>query len=110
MLARQMLERAGYKVTAKSDSSEALELFQKQPKEFDLVITDQAMPKLYGVKLAEDILKIRPDLPIILISGFADTITLESVQEIAIRDFIMKPLVGHELSKAIRHALNGEAA
>lgn len=109
MLARQMLERVGYTVTAKSDSREALTLFRERPKDFDLVITDQAMPKLYGTKLAEEILKIRPDLPIILISGFADTITLESVQEVGIRDFVMKPLVGHELSKAIRHALDGEA-
>jgi len=68
------------------------------------------MPKLYGIKLAQEMLKMRPDLPIILISGFADTITLESVQETGIRDFLMKPLVGHELSKAIRHALDGDIA
>ncbi len=108
-LARQMLERIGYKVTTKSDSREALTLFQKRPKDFDLIITDQSMPKLYGIKLAEEMLKTRPDLPIILISGFADTITLESVQEVGIRDFLMKPLIGHELSKAIRHALDGDA-
>ena len=106
-LARQMLERAGYTVTTKTDSREALKLFQKKPQEFDLVVTDQAMPKLYGVKLAEEILKVRPGLPIILISGFADTITLESVREMGIRDFIMKPLVGYELAQAIRHALDG---
>lgn len=106
-LARQILERAGYTVTTKTDSREALKLFQKKPQEFDLVVTDQAMPKLYGVKLAEEILKVRPGLPIILISGFADTITLESVQEMGIRDFIMKPLVGYELAQAIRHALDG---
>ncbi len=109
-LARQMLERAGYKVTTKTDSREALKLFQKKPQDFDLVVTDQAMPKLYGVKLAEEILKVRPGLPIILISGFADTITLESVKEIGIRDFIMKPLVGYELAQAIRHALDGDSA
>ncbi len=110
LLARQLLERAGYSVTTKTDSREALTLFRKKSEDFDLVITDQAMPKLYGVKLAEEILKIRSDIPIILISGFADTITLESVQEIGIRDFVMKPLVGHELAQAIRQALDGETA
>ena len=107
-LARQILERAGYSVTTKTDSRKALELFRKRSKDFDLVITDQAMPKLYGVKLAEEILKIRSDIPIILISGFADTLTLESVQEIGIRDFVMKPLVGHELAQSIRQVLDGD--
>ena len=106
-LARQILERAGYSVTTRTDSRKALELFRKRSKDFDLVITDQAMPKLYGIKLAEEILKIRSDIPIILISGFADTLTLESVQEIGIRDFVMKPLVGHELAQSIRQVLDG---
>lgn len=105
-MARQMLERAGYSVTTETDSQEALQVFQDRPEGFDIVITDQAMPKLYGVKLAEEILKVRPGIPIILISGFADTITLESVQEMGIRDYIMKPLVGPELAQAVRLALD----
>ena len=96
-------------MTTETDSLEALERFRAQPDDFDLVITDQAMPKLYGVKLAEEILKIRPGIPIILISGFANSITLESVQEKGIRDFIMKPLAGPELAQAIRHALDAAA-
>ncbi len=105
-MARRMLEKAGYLVTTETDSQEALQLFRDQPEDFDIVITDQAMPKLYGVKLAEEILKVRPGIPIILISGFADTITLESVQEKGIRDYVMKPLVGPELAQAIRQALD----
>ncbi|MDA1091159.1 MAG: PAS domain S-box protein [Proteobacteria bacterium] len=108
-MARQFLERAGYSVTTETDSEEALQLFRNQPEGFDLVVTDQAMPKLYGVKLAEEILKVRPGIPIILISGFADTITLESLRERGIRDYIMKPLVGPELAQAIRLALDGPA-
>ncbi|NQU61640.1 MAG: PAS domain S-box protein [Rhodospirillales bacterium] len=107
ILGKQMLERAGYTVTTDTDSQNALEMFKKRPKDFDLVVTDQAMPKLYGVKLAEEILKIRADIPIILISGFADTITTESVQKMGISDFVMKPLVGRELGRAIRQALDG---
>ena len=109
-LASQMLQKAGYSVTMETDSQEALERFRDRPEDFDLVVTDQAMPKLYGVKLAEEILKIRPGIPIILISGFADSITLESVQEKGIRDYIMKPLAGPELAQAIRHALDAPAA
>jgi PAS domain S-box-containing protein len=105
-LARQLLERAGYSVTTETDSREALRRFSRQPDDFDIVVTDQAMPKLYGIKLAEEILKIRPGFPVILISGFADSMTLESVQDKGIRDFLMKPLVGHELAQAIRHALD----
>lgn len=105
-LARQMLERAGYSVTTETDSREALRRFSNQPDDFDIVVTDQAMPKLYGLKLAEEILKLRPGFPIILISGFADSMTLESVQDRGISDFLMKPLVGYELVKAIRHALD----
>jgi CheY-like chemotaxis protein len=108
-LASQMLQKVGYSVTTETDSLEALERFRDRPDDFDLVITDQAMPKLYGVKLAEEILKIRPGIPIILISGFADSITLESVQEKGIRDYIMKPLSGPELAQAIRHALDSGA-
>jgi len=109
-LASQILQKAGYSVTTETDSQEALERFRNGPEDFDLVITDQAMPRLYGLKLAEEILKIRPGFPIILISGFADSITLESVQEKGIRDYIMKPLVGPELAQAIRHALDAPAS
>jgi len=107
ILGKHMLERAGYFVTADTDSQNALNTFKKRPKDFDLVVTDQAMPKLYGVKLAEEILKIRADIPIILISGFADTITAESVKKMGISEFVMKPLVGYELGRAIRQALDG---
>jgi PAS domain S-box-containing protein len=105
-LARQLLERAGYSVTTETDSREALRRFAKRPDDFDIVVTDQAMPKLYGIKLAEKIFKIRPGFPVILISGFADSVTLESVQDKGICDFLMKPLVGYELAQAIRHALD----
>jgi len=108
-MARRMLEKAGYSVTRETDSQEALKLVQNQPEGFDIVITDQAMPKLYGVKLAEEIMRVCPGMPIILISGFADTITLESVQNKGIRDYLMKPLVAPELAQAVRHALDSPA-
>jgi len=97
-------------VTTETDSREALRRFAKQPDDFDIVVTDQAMPKLYGMKFAEEILKLRPGFPIILISGFADSMTMEIVQDRGITDFLMKPLVGYELVQAIRHALDRPSA
>ncbi|NQV83077.1 MAG: PAS domain S-box protein [Rhodospirillales bacterium] len=105
-LAQHLLDRAGYSVTTENDSREALQRFTKQPDDFDILVTDQAMPNMYGIDLAEEIFKLRPGFPVILISGFADTMTLESVQDRGIRDFLLKPLVGHELAQAIRQALD----
>ncbi|MBL6947377.1 MAG: PAS domain S-box protein [Rhodospirillales bacterium] len=105
-LARELLERAGYTVTTENDSSDALKRFSQDPDAFDIIVTDQAMPKMYGVNLAEEIFKVRPGFPVILISGFADTMTLENVQDRGIRDFLLKPLVGYELAQAIRQILD----
>ncbi|MBT3305517.1 MAG: PAS domain S-box protein [Alphaproteobacteria bacterium] len=109
-LGQQVLERAGYSVTTENNSREALRRFAKQPDDFDIVVTDQAMPNMYGIELAEEIFKLRPGFPVILISGFADTLTLESVQDRGILDFLLKPLVGHELAQAIRQALDTPGA
>jgi len=67
-----MLERLGYRVTATTDSQEGLALFQAEPNGFDLVVTDQTMPGMTGVRLAEEILRIRPDIPVIL---YTDTVS-----------------------------------
>ena len=104
-MGKQMLERFGYKITAKTSSIEALDLFQAYPDNFDVVITDQTMPNLTGDRLAREIKKIRADIPIILITGFSDKITPENYEKFGICEFVMKPLVAHELGNAIRKAL-----
>jgi PAS domain S-box-containing protein len=73
---KQILEKLGYKVTGKTRSNEALELFKQYPEQFDLVLTDQMMPKMTGIDLAKKILDIRPDIPIILITGYSEIMTL----------------------------------
>ncbi|MGA1824638.1 MAG: response regulator [bacterium] len=103
---QQMLERLGYRITALTSSLEALEAFRTQQDKFDLIITDQTMPNMTGDKLAEEIIKIRPDLPIILFSGFSEIISEQKAKSIGIKEFIMKPLVKSEIAHTIRKVLS----
>jgi nitrogen-specific signal transduction histidine kinase len=102
---RNMLERMGYKVVAKTDSGEALALFRQNPRLFDLVVTDQTMPQMTGVKLAEELLRIRPDLLVILCTGFSETVDAKAAQASGIRHFLMKPFSVREMAETIRRAL-----
>ena len=104
-MGKQMLERLGYKVTAKTSSIEALDLFQAYPNNFDVIVTDQTMPQLTGDRLARDAKKIRANIPIVLITGFSDKISPDNYERFGICEFVMKPLVPRELSNAIRKAL-----
>jgi CheY-like chemotaxis protein/anti-sigma regulatory factor (Ser/Thr protein kinase) len=99
---REMLTRLGYRVTSLASAPEALELFRAQPDRFDLVITDQTMPQMTGLELARELLALRPDLPIVLCTGFSEGLTAERAKNIGIRDFIMKPIVLGDLSRTIR--------
>jgi DNA-binding NtrC family response regulator len=101
-----MLERLGYNVIATSNSSEAFEIFKEQPSSFDLVITDQTMPNITGAQLAKLIMEIRPDIPVILCTGFSEIISEDEAKEMGIKDFILKPVVSSELSKSIRKAMD----
>lgn len=103
---KQMLERQGYKVVVKASGIEALELFTKQPDRFDLVITDMTMPKLRGDRLAKELMNIRPDIPIILCTGFSEHIAEERAKEIGIREFVMKPLVTDQFARIVRKVLD----
>jgi len=106
--ARVMIEKLGYSVTAKTDSSEALNLFIKDPSQFDLVITDQTMPHITGAELSKKLLKIRPDLPIILCTGYSSLIDKVRSQTIGIREYAMKPVNKHVLAGLIRKVLDGD--
>ncbi len=104
-LAKLLLESLGYKVTIKTNSIEALELFRKNPHDFDLVITDQTMPKMTGLSLIREILKVRPEMPTILTTGFSGAILAEKVEETAVRELVVKPFNAKKLGAAIRKAL-----
>ena len=101
----RMLEKLGYNVVGKSDSLEALDVFQAESGKFDLVITDQTMPKMTGEKLVKSILGIRPDIPIILCTGFSEIIDADEAKALGIREFVMKPFTVREMAEKVRKAL-----
>jgi len=101
-----MLERLGYKVTAITSSVEALDVFRDEPDRFDIIITDMTMPDMTGDKLSNEIMKIRPDTPIILCTGFSEKIDEEKAKEMGINAFAMKPLMMSEIAVTIRKVLD----
>ncbi|MBF0230228.1 MAG: PAS domain S-box protein [Desulfamplus sp.] len=101
----KILERLGYKVTPFTSSVEALKAFQKEPEAFDLVITDLSMPNISGTQLSSEMLKIRPKIPIILLTGFSYNLTPEKVKESGIAALITKPVIRSELTRTIRNVL-----
>jgi len=105
-LGKQMLERLGYKVVARTSSIEALELFRIKPNDFDLVITDMTMPSMTGDALAQQLMLIRPDIPIILCTGYSELISEEKASKIGIRAFVMKPIVMKDIAETIRKVLD----
>jgi len=104
-MGKDMLERLGYRVTVRKNSLEALETFQSQPDQFDVVITDQTMPGMTGVDLARRMLQIRPDIPIILCTGYSSIISEEKAKAIGIKEFALKPLGKSDIAILIRKVL-----
>jgi CheY-like chemotaxis protein len=103
---RRFFEPLGYRVTTFSDSLEARNAFQARCAEFDLAIVDQRMPDLSGANLAVEMLSIRPDLPIILLSGYTDTVSPADAARIGIRRFLSKPIPQSELNATVRSVLD----
>ncbi|MDM8550561.1 response regulator [Desulfobacterales bacterium HSG2] len=103
---KQRLEILGYQVTPRTSSSEAVEVFREGPENFDIVITDMTMPQMTGVELSAEVRRIRPDIPIILCSGFSELITEERAKAMGIQGYIMKPVAIKEMAEAIRGALD----
>ncbi len=102
---QHMLERLGYQVLARADGAEALGLFWKDPQGFDLIITDQTMPKMTGEKLAQSILSVRPDIPVILCTGFSDLIDADKSKALGISEYVMKPFTVREIAEIIHRVL-----
>ena len=105
-LATGILSGLGYEVVGRTSSLEALELFRARPEWFDLVITDMTMPNMTGSELAQELLRIRPDIPVILCTGFSEAMTQDKAKTIGVKEFIMKPIVQRQIAEAIRRALN----
>jgi len=103
---RNMLQRLGYTVTALTDSREALNLFSENPSQFDLVITDYMMPQVTGKALGKQMIRIRPDIPVILCTGYNELFSSEKAIAMGFRGFIMKPFTAREGSQLIRKVLD----
>lgn len=108
-LEKKILERLGYQVTAMVSCEEALQAFSSQPDHFDLVITDMTMPHMTGATLAQQLLTIRPDIAIIMCSGFNEQMTEEKAKAIGIREFILKPIQIKDMARVVRTTLDGRS-
>jgi PAS domain S-box-containing protein len=105
-ISQKALARLGYDVTVSSGSPEALELFRRSPDAFDLVITDMTMPAMTGDQLAREIRSIRPGIPVILCTGYSENINESRVEELGIQDFLQKPVIISQLTRAIRKIMD----
>jgi len=105
-LARKVLIKLGYNVHARTSSLEALALFRSKPESYDLVITDMTMPNMTGIELTQALMEIRPDIPIILCTGFSVMIDEAKAKSLGIRAFVMKPIMKRKMARIIRQVLD----
>jgi CheY-like chemotaxis protein len=105
-MGREMLTGLGYLVTAKTCAKEALALFRLDPSRFDLIISDQTMPEMTGADLAKEVLALRPDMPIIMCTGFSHLVDSDSAKVAGIGAFVLKPLTKKEMARTIRRVLD----
>jgi CheY-like chemotaxis protein len=106
-MSKQMLEYLGYQVVEKGSGLEALELFKADPGQFDMVIADMVMPNMTGTELAREISKIRPDIYIIILTGYLERVCEEEIDAIGIDAVLRKPVVMDELAQTVRNVING---
>jgi CheY-like chemotaxis protein len=106
----RMLGSLGYRATVATDPREAVRLFRANPAAVDLVITDQVMPHLTGSQLAGELLKIRPDLPIVICTGFSEAISPQEAMDVGVREFMLKPIAMRQLAETVRRALDANVA
>ena len=109
-LGQKMLEQLNYVVEMTTQPNHALRLVQANPTAYDLIVTDLTMPGMTGTDLAQRILLLRPDLPIILVTGFTPSLTAEGIRGLGIRELLLKPLTLLELGEAVQRVLAGRAA
>ena len=105
-MGQDILAELGYEVTSRTSSTVALTLLKSDPSHFDLVITDQTMPEMTGVELAKEVLALRPDMPIIMCTGFSYVVDADKAKAAGIKAFAMKPLTKKEIGRTIRKVLD----
>lgn len=105
-LQKRILERLGYAVTTKTSSIEALETFRMTPNLFHLVITDMTMPEMTGDRLAQTVKEIKPDIPVILCTGFSEKINEKTALDFPVDGFLMKPIDIKKMAETVRNVLD----
>jgi CheY-like chemotaxis protein len=110
LVARRRLQQAGYEVTGCTDSCEALELFRLHPEQFDAVITDISMPHLPGAEFAQALRHVRPDIPVVMCSGYLRSEDYESARLLGIHELMSKPMDFSELARVLHRVLAGDLA
>jgi PAS domain S-box-containing protein len=108
-VAVRSLGAQGYAMTGKTDASEALELFLRAPHQFDAVISDITMPRMRGDAFARALLSVRPDLPIILITGYSEVVTAETAKQLGVKEYLSKPVEPQVLAQTLRKVLDDSA-
>jgi CheY-like chemotaxis protein len=103
---QKMLDMLGYQAETRTSPIEALEAVRTNPQKYDLVITDMTMPQMTGFNLAKRLMDIRPDLPVILCTGFSDQMTEEKARSVGILAFLLKPVLINDLANALRRVLD----
>ncbi len=103
---KRLLERLGYKVTDVTRAGKALKILDNPNRDFDLVITDQTIPQMSGMEMAEEIKRAGLDIPIILMTGFRESVRPEKIKEVGIKDLMMKPVNPRDMAQTIRRVLD----
>ena len=105
-LSKRIMERFGHRVSIRTSSIEALELFKRQPHAYDLVITDMTMPNMTGDILAQELMTIRPDIPVVICTGYSEKITPQLLDHLNIKALVLKPIIRNDLLLTIRQVLD----
>ncbi len=107
-LMTRMLERLGYRVTGCTDAEKALKLFGSTPQDFDVVVSDLSMPRISGIDLARNILKVRPDIPILIASGYIRPADNQELRNAGLPDLILKPDTVEQLGEILHNLFEGQ--
>lgn len=104
-MGKRLLSRHGFDVTAMSSSSEALQVFCGNPEQFDVVVTDQTMPDLSGIEFSRELLSVRPDIPVVLFSGYSDLVDALAAKAAGIREYLVKPMGIDSLASSLKRIM-----
>ena len=103
-----ILSHIGYRVTTANSSLEALDKFAATPTDFDLVLTDMTMPDMTGIQLSSRIRNVRPDIPIVLCTGYSHQLSNNRAEDLGLQAIVMKPIQTEELAHTVRRVLDAD--